>query len=258
YDPFIKRGLDAMNYALYQDSRFMVVATPSGVTLAPEGGAHQSIVTPLIGMGLPNLATYEPAFVDELAVIMRWGFEYMQAPDGGSVYLRLSTRSLAQPPRPMTAELARAIVDGGYWMRAPGPACRVAIAYTGAVAPEAQAALLRLAEHDASVGLLAITSADRLYQGWSSAQAARRRGDQARSHVEALLNQLPSDAALVTVIDGHPAALGWLGSVHRNPLHALGTIRFGESSDIPDALAKHGLGTDSIVAAAREACANQP
>ena len=78
YDPFIQRGLDALNYACYQDARFMVVATPSGVTLAPEGGAHQSISTPLIGMGQPGLSSFEPAFVDELAVIMRWGFEHMQ------------------------------------------------------------------------------------------------------------------------------------------------------------------------------------
>ena len=104
YDPFIMRGLDALNYGLYMDSRFMVVATPSGLTLAPEGGAHQSIETPLIGMGLPNLAYFEPAYVDELTAIMHWGFSHMQADadsdeGGGSVYLRLSTRSLAQPSR---------------------------------------------------------------------------------------------------------------------------------------------------------------
>src|SRR5690606_40704109 len=107
YDPFIERGLDALNYACYQDARFLLVATPSGVTLAPEGGAHQSIATPLIGMAQDGLASFEPAYVDELAVMMRWAFEYMQrsgeaAPDsltwlrdatGGSVYLRLSTRT---------------------------------------------------------------------------------------------------------------------------------------------------------------------
>ena len=117
YDPFIQRGLDALNYACYQDARFMVVATPSGVTLAPEGGAHQSIGTPLIGMSQDGLASFEPAFVDELGVIMGWGFEYMQRPGkadkqeqswlrdetGGSVYLRLSTRTLEQPQREMTA-----------------------------------------------------------------------------------------------------------------------------------------------------------
>ena len=94
YDPFIERGLDALNYACYQDARFMVAATPSGITLAPEGGAHQSIATPLIGMAQDGLASFEPAFVDELAVIMGWGFEHMQRDpgEGGSVYLRLSTR----------------------------------------------------------------------------------------------------------------------------------------------------------------------
>src|SRR5690606_17967340 len=115
YDPFIERGLDALNYACYQDARFLLAATPSGVTLAPEGGAHQSIATPLIGMAQDGLASFEPAFVDELAVIMRWAFEYMQRsgdaePDpttwlrdatGGSVYLRLSTRSIEQPKRIM-------------------------------------------------------------------------------------------------------------------------------------------------------------
>ena len=117
YDPFIARGLDALNYACYQDARFMLVATPSGVTLAPEGGAHQSIGTPLVGMAQDGLAAFEPAYLDELAVIMRFGFEYMQRdgegdPDertwlrdqtGGSIYLRLSTRPLEQPQRAMTS-----------------------------------------------------------------------------------------------------------------------------------------------------------
>jgi len=89
YDPFIMRGLDALNYATYQDARFMLVATPSGISLAPEGGAHQSISTPLIGLGQDKLASFDPGFTDELAIIMRWGFDYMQREDGGSVYLRL-------------------------------------------------------------------------------------------------------------------------------------------------------------------------
>src|SRR5205814_8842247 len=92
YDPFIGRGLDALNYACYQDARFLLVATPSGLTLAPEGGAHQSIITPPIGLGQDKLTYFEPAYIDELAAIMRWGFAHMQEPDGGSVYLRLSTR----------------------------------------------------------------------------------------------------------------------------------------------------------------------
>ena len=96
YDPFIARGLDALNYACYQDARFMLVATPSGVTLGPEGGAHQSINPPLIALGQPGLRHYEPAFVDELALMMEEGFRLMQAEDGESVYLRLTTRT--HPP----------------------------------------------------------------------------------------------------------------------------------------------------------------
>src|SRR5438046_1705 len=88
YDPFICRGLDALNYACYQDARFMLVATPSGLALAPEGGAHQSVFTPLIGIGQPSLTAFEPAYVDELCEIFRWSFEHLQAADGGSVYLR--------------------------------------------------------------------------------------------------------------------------------------------------------------------------
>src|SRR6202007_2199452 len=116
YDPFIARGFDALNYACYQDARFIVVATPSGVTLAPEGGAHPSFMQPLIGMAQDGLASFEPAFVDELAVIMGWGFRHMQREggEGGSVYLRLSTRTLEQPQRMMTSDLQKGITDGAY------------------------------------------------------------------------------------------------------------------------------------------------
>ena len=147
--PFIQRGLDALNYACYQDARFLLVATPSGITLAPEGGAHQSIGTPLIGMAQDGLAAFEPAFVDELAVIMRFAFDYMQRggesepsertwlrdETGGSVYLRLSTRPVEQIKREMTADLERDILDGAYWMRRPGPNAEVVVVYTGTVAP---------------------------------------------------------------------------------------------------------------------------
>ncbi|SVC48718.1 uncharacterized protein METZ01_LOCUS301572, partial [marine metagenome] len=103
YDPFVNRGLDALNYACYQDARFMLIGTPSGITLAPEGGAHQSIGTPLIGLAQDGLSAFEPTFVDELAEIMQWGFGHMQADSGGSGYLRLTTRPLTQPLRQMTS-----------------------------------------------------------------------------------------------------------------------------------------------------------
>ena len=154
YDPFVMRGLDALNYACYQDARFLIVGTPSGVTLAPEGGAHQSIGTPLIGMAQDGLAAFEPAFVDELAVIMDWAFDYLQRdgegdPDertwlrdetGGSVYLRLTTNPIEQPGKRQDDAFRQGAIDGGYWLRKPGPNCEVVIAYQGAVAPEAIAA----------------------------------------------------------------------------------------------------------------------
>ena len=158
YDPFIKRGLDALNYATYQDARFMVVATPSGITLAPEGGAHQSIITPLIGMGQDKLASFDPAFVDELAEIMRWGFEHMQADDGGSVYLRLSTRTVDQPRRDMTSELRRDVLAGAYWQSAPAPGSKLVIVYSGIVAPEAIDAHSQILDDLPDAGLLAVPS----------------------------------------------------------------------------------------------------
>src|SRR5258707_15068135 len=117
YDPFIKRGLDALNYALYQDARFIVVATPSGITLAPEGGAHQSLIEPLIGIAQPGLVSFEPAYADELAVLLRWALEEIQREEGEWVYFRLSTRPAEQQGRVLAAALGESIVGGAYWLR---------------------------------------------------------------------------------------------------------------------------------------------
>ncbi|TIP78111.1 MAG: transketolase, partial [Mesorhizobium sp.] len=262
YDPFIERGLDALNYACYQDARFMIVATPSGVTLAPEGGAHQSIATPLIGMAQDGLASFEPAFVDELSVMMRWAFEYMQRsgeakPDsitwlrdstGGSVYLRLSTRTIDQPKREITPQLEQDIIKGGYWMRRPGPNAQVVLAYTGAVAPEAIAATGMMGEDRRDVGLLAVTSADRLNAGWTAAQRARETGlSHASSHVERLLAGIPSHCGIVTVIDGHPATLGWLGSVHGHRTRSLGVEHFGQTGSIAEIYRHYGIDAQGIL-----------
>ncbi|HEX7970136.1 MAG TPA: 1-deoxy-D-xylulose-5-phosphate synthase N-terminal domain-containing protein [Stellaceae bacterium] len=249
YDPFISRGLDALNYACYQDARFMVVATPSGITLAPEGGAHQSIGTPLIGLAQDGLAAFEPAFVDELAVLMRWGFAHLQAEDGGSLYLRLSTRPLEQPRRSLRSDLAAEIVEGGYWLKPPAPGAELAIVYAGAVAPEALAAHEALLEDIPDAGLLAVTSADRLHAGWL--EGVRQGGT---SHVARLLAPLAEDAALVTVIDGHPATLSWLGAVARHRIYPLGVQHFGQSGDIPDLYRIYRLDADAILDAAARAC----
>ena len=265
YDPFIYRGADQLSYACYQDARFMLVATPSGVTLAPEGGAHQSIGTPLVGIAQDGLATFEPAFVDELAVIMRFGFDYMQRegkgdPDertwlrdetGGSVYLRLSTRPLEQPSRTMDETLERGIIDGAYWMREPGPNAEIVVAFSGAVAPEAIQAVGLMAEDRRDVGLLNVTSADRLMAGWTAAQRARERGHGgAQSHIERLTAAVTQHAAIVTVTDGHPAALGWLGSVHGHRTRALGVEHFGQTGTIADLYHHYGIDAQAVLRAA--------
>jgi pyruvate dehydrogenase E1 component len=273
YDPFIERGLDALNYACYQDARFMIVATPSGVTLAPEGGAHQSIATPLIGMAQDGLASFEPAYVDELAVMMRWAFEYMQRsgeaePDsltwlrdatGGSVYLRLSTRMVDQLKREMTPQLESDIINGGYWLRKPGPNAQVIVAYTGTMAPEAIEAVGMMGEDRRDVGLLAVTSADRLNAGWTAAQRAREAGlSHASSHVERLLAGIPSHCGIVTVIDGHPATLGWLGSVHGHRTRSLGVEHFGQTGSIADLYRHYGIDARGIVSAAEALTPGKP
>ena len=246
YDPFIVRGLDALNYACYQDARFMVVGTPSGITLAPEGGAHQSALTPLIGIGQDKLAAYEPAYLDELAEIMRWGFEHMQAADGGAVYLRLSTQAIEQPERAFDGALREAVIKGGYWQVAPDADAELAIAYSGAVAAEALAAHAAVLEDVPGAGLLALPSPDRLYRDWL--------GSRGNSHIEALLARLAPKAALVTVLDGHPAALSWLGTVARHRVHPLGVDRFGQSGDIPDLYRLYGIDADAILDACAAAC----
>jgi len=272
YDPFIMRGLDALNYACYQDARFILVATPAGVTLAPEGGAHQSVSTPLIGLAQDGLASFEPAFVDELSTILAWSFDYLQRDGegkasgpwlrdekGGSVYLRLSTRPLEQPKRSIGKDLAADIINGAYWLRKPGPNCEVVIAYQGVVAEEAIAAAGLISEDRRDVGVLAVTSADRLSAGWHAAERARQEGDHAaRSHIENLLAPIDRDAGLVTLLDGHPTTLSWLGGVRGHRVQALGVEHFGQTGTIEDLYGHHRIDTAAIVAAANVASAGRP
>ena len=249
YDPFIKRGLDALNYALYQDARFILVATPSGITLAPEGGAHQSVIEPMIGLTQPGLVAFEPAFADELAILLRWAFVQIQEPLGESVYFRLSTRPIEQPERTMDAALVESVISGGYWLREPGPHCELAIAYCGAVAPEALAAFEALKEDLPDIGVLAVTSPARLHRDWRAATMEGR-----RSTAQRLLGRLGSNAALITVSDSHPATLSWLGGVSEHRVVPLGVDRFGQSGDLPDLYRYYGIDQDAIIDAAARAC----
>ena len=273
YDPFIQRGLDALNYACYQDARFMVAATPSGITLAPEGGAHQSIATPLIGIAQDGLASFEPAFVDELAVIMAWGFEHMQREltdagddrsgmrSGGSVYLRLSTRTIEQPQRMMTPELQQGITDGAYWLRKPGAELRHRHCLY-----RCPWRRRRSRPRDCSATAIATSACSRslrrisLHAGWTAARKLRRgkRNPHHLSHIEKLLAPLPRDCGIVSVIDGHPATLGWIGAVCGHRMEALGVEHFGQTGTLADLYRHHGMDANAIIDAAEELCVGRP
>lgn len=251
YDPFINRGLDAMNYACYQDGRFLLAATPSGLTLAPEGGAHQSIHPPVIGMAQPGMTYFEPSYADELAAIMQWSFDHLQADDGGSVYLRLSTRPIEQPVRELDPASA---IDGAYWYSMPSNEAKVVIAFAGAMAPEAIAASEQLNADHVPTALLSIPSADRIHAGWTASQRAQiNDGQQRPSHIERLLSQVAPDARIITLIDGAPQTLSWLGGVCGHRVISLGVEEFGQSADIIDLFRTHRLDSEAIVDAANNA-----
>lgn len=273
YDPFVSRGLDALNYACYQDARFIIVGTPSGVTLSYEGGAHQSIASPLIGMSQDGLAAFEPAFADELAVIMEWSFNHLQKdgendPDertwlrdetGGSVYLRLTTNPIEQPGKRVNDAFKQGAIDGAYWLREPGANCEVVIVYQGAVAPEAIKAAGMIGEGRRDVGVLAVTSADRLNAGWAAAQRARANGNKAAaSHIETLLLGLPRNCVLITVIDGHPATLSWVGGVWGHQTISHGVEHFGQTGSIADLYRHFRIDADALVNSASELSLGRP
>jgi pyruvate dehydrogenase E1 component len=175
----------------------------------------------------------------------------MQQADGSSVWLRLSTRGIEQPVRTLDAD---AVIAGAHWVVKPRAEARIALAYQGPVAPEAATAFAELAAEEPGAGLLAITSPDRLHAGWLAAMRARRSGERtAVSHVEAVLEPLAADAALVTVLDGHPATHAWLGAVRGQRVVPLGPDRFGQSGDIPDLYREYGIDVDAILDACAQA-----
>ncbi len=245
YDPFIARGLDALNYACYQDARFILVATPSGITLGPEGGAHQSINPPLIALGQPGLRHYEPAFADELAAMLEEAFRLIDDRDGESSYFRLSTRSVAQVERADDGWRQGAL-RGGYWLRPPGADAEAAIVAMGAVMTEALAAWEELRADVPGLGLLAVTSPDLLHRGWTNAQAARWGGRREPSHIETLLSDLAPGAGLVTIADAAPASLSWLGGVMGQRVAPLGVERFGQTGSLPDLYSAYRLDQEAL------------
>ncbi len=178
---------------------------------------------------------------------------------GGSVYLRLSTRPLEQPGRTLDADRKSDMIDGAYWLRPPGPNCEICIAYQGVVAPEAIAAAGYLAEDRRDVAVLAVTSADRLNAGWQAAGRARMKGlAHAQSHIERLLSDLPAFAGIVTVLDGHPATLSWLGAIKGHRTLSLGVEHFGQSGRIAELYAHYGIDVAGILRAAQSLASGKP
>ena len=162
YDPFVCRGLDALIYALYNGAKFVVVGTPAGITLAPEGGAHQSSITPSIGLELPGLTYAEPAYATALDWLLCHSLAQLSQSDGTATYLRLSTRPIDQKPFDVARqrigddELRAAVLAGGYRLHEPDGPADVVLATCGPVVPEVLGAANVLAEEGLNALVLEI------------------------------------------------------------------------------------------------------
>lgn len=251
YDPFVNRALEPWSYGIYAGGQSILVGTPSGVTLAPEGGAHQSITTPSLGIEQPGCTTWEPAFALDTEWALLAALSRLGRPDGGSAYLRLSTRpvdqSLARVPTDPAARerRRRQVVAGAYPLRrTENP--RVTIAAMGAMISEALEAADRLEQQGVAADVICVTSPGLLFQALD-ARSGHGHGD------TWILDQvLPASRAtpLITVLDGHPHTLAFLASVQQVPLSTLGVTRFGQSGSLEDVYRYHGIDADSIIGAA--------
>ena len=252
YDPFVERALEPWSFGIYAGGQSILVGTPSGVSLAPEGGAHQSITTPSIGMEQPGCVTYEPAFALDTEWCLLASLARLGRPGGSSAYLRLSTRPVSQKLAGVAADPAarerrrRQVVAGAYpLLRAADP--KVTIAAMGAVVPEALAAAERLAAAGTPADVVCVTSPGLVFR------ALRARGGlQAETETWILDQAFPASRAtpLVTVLDGHPHTLAFLATINRVPHAALGVAQFGQSGSIEDLYRYNGLDTDAIIRAA--------
>jgi pyruvate dehydrogenase E1 component len=237
YDPFVARALEPWSFGIYAGGQSILVGTPSGVTLGPEGGAHQSVITPSIGIEQPGCVAWEPAFGQDLEWTFLHALSRLGREDGEAAYFRLSTRPIDQSLHSGTRE---DVLRGGYRMRAvdaPG----VVIAVMGALVPEAVAAADTLHEEaDIEAEIVCVTSADLLFRSFQ-ARSGLGEGDP-----EFLAELLPHDVPIVTLVDGHPHTLAFLGS----PIACLGVQRFGQSGDLAELYEHHSIDAESVVGAA--------
>lgn len=252
YDPFICRGLDALIYALYSGAKFIFAGTPSGITLSPEGGAHQSTVTPSLGLELPNLNAYEPCFALELEWILLEAIrQCCDRACGRSTYLRLSTKPIDQTlmtpalERLGEAELRRQVLAGGYRLleRSSVETVTAQLVTCGVMLPEAVAAAQTLRQQGITVNVINLTSPRRLYETW--------RASGPTPSLDWLIPATERHVPIVTLLDGASHALAWLGSVYGAPVVPLGVDTFGQSGTRAELYHHHGIDAAAIVAAVR-------
>jgi pyruvate dehydrogenase E1 component len=252
YDPFVNRALEPWSFGIYAGGQSILVGTPSGVTLAPEGGAHQSIITPSVGIEQPRCTAWEPAFGQDLEWTLLHALAQLGRDGGSSSYLRLSTRPVEQslaavPDDPVAREARRAqVLAGGYRLRECAGAPAVTLVAVGAIVPEALAAADQLTAAGHGADVICVTSADLLFRALQARQGLAD-GD------DGVLGELfpaERDAPLVTVLDGHPHALSFLAAVSGAPIGCLGVQDFGQSGDVQDLYRHFGIDAETIVGAA--------
>jgi pyruvate dehydrogenase E1 component len=251
YDPFVGRALEPWSFGVYGGGQSILVGTPSGVTLAPEGGAHQSIGTPSIGLEQPGVTAYEPAFAVETEWCLLEALSRLGREGGESAYLRLSTRpvdqALADLPED-TGQRRSDVLAGAYLLRSTG-APAVTLVGVGAVVPNVLAAADELSALGIAADVVVVTSYDRV---WRAVQARRGvlKGPAFGVDEGVLDRAFAGRAPLVTVLDGHPHTLAFLGSVTGTPITCLGVSAFGQGGGMEEIHAWHGLDSRSIAEAA--------
>jgi pyruvate dehydrogenase E1 component len=261
YDPFVLRGLDAFIYGVYSGAKFIVVGTPSGVSLSYEGGAHQSTVTASVGLELPSVSFTEPTYGIALDWLLCDGMRnVVDRKSGESMYLRLTTRPIDQAPFASAIErvgeesLRAAVRAGGYRLHestVDGPV--VTLVSSGAVMPEVLVAAAALESEGVAASVVDVTSLDRLYRGWNRSHTEAVRGVRAPDdsfHLSTLFPAASRGAPIVTVHDAASHAMAWLGSVYGSPTVSLGVDEFGQSGSIEELHRHFLLDPDSIVHAA--------
>ena len=252
YDPFICRGLDALIYALYSGAKFIFAGTPSGITLSPEGGAHQSTVTPSLGLELPYLNSYEPCFALEMEWILLDALrQCCDREQGRSTYLRLSTKPIDQRlltpalERLGEAELRRQVLAGGYRLIDKKNAA-AQIVTTGVMVPEAIEAANQLEQnHGLQVNVINLTSPRRVFETWRAMKSSKKN----QTLWDWLIPAQERNAPIVTIHDGASHTLAWFGSVYGAAVAPLGVDTFGQSGTRADLYRHHEIDAQAIIEA---------